>query len=664
MVYNDGAMGADSGSKSTSNRAIEILWLAVIFLIPLFFNSSGHQAFRLGKGLLLQFMVIVMLAAAIADWIQGDGRVNRQFWRRLTHSPLHMAVMVFGLIVIIATVASITPGISFRGSYVWRAGLLTTMCWITFFLVLAKYLRTRAQVLRAVSTLLASSGIVAILGILQHYFPEVALRFFHLAYGGRAYSTAGNPLSLSVFLAMVIPFNLAMISWFWTKGRAHRNPIILAVLCALLVLQLWCLWLAQYSITMLLYVIPVVVFVLSLGIAIKRKWPLVLGLVCLVAIAIVAALLLVPLVLSPGGPGQPEIVGSAQMSTAEEAGLVTVKWRVEYWYYTLDMIVHPPTVPFYDDPLHSVRTLIGYGPETFMVTIQQVYPSAAGDISPLFFTLVRPHNHYLYLATTVGLLGLVSFLSILVVFFYLCFRHLFKTTRRLERLLLIGLMAGMVAYLADLVFNPEWDSSELVFWLSLSLALALGKIATGDGSGGVARGTSACSASNESTGRGRIRPYLALSCVLLLMAVGAGLTVNPFFADMYLQKGLNLDARRSPEAVYAFEEAVEMQPLEATYWSMLGRHNYHMARRATELSSKRQFLEMSASACEKAKEQEPYIAFHYYTLADVYAYWAAQVDAAKWPGAFSSYDQALQLFPNNVLILNRWTLALTASGNL
>ena len=315
-----------------------------------------------------------------------------------------MAVLVFGSIVIIATVASITPGISFWGSYVWRSGLLTLMCWITFFLVLAKYLRTRAQVLRAVSTLLASSGIVAILGILQHYFPEAALRFFHLAYGGRAYSTTGNPLSLSVFLAMVIPLNMALIAWFWRRSKVQRNLTTLISLCVLLALQLWCLWLAQYSITMLLYVIPIVVFVLLLGIAIERKWPLVLGLVCLVAVAVVAALLLVPLVLSPGGPGQSEIVGSAQTSTAEEAGLVTLKWRVEYWRAALDIVVDSPIVPFTNDRLHFLRRLLGYGPETFTVTFQSVCPGNIGERIVLFYFLPRPHNHYLYLATTIGLL--------------------------------------------------------------------------------------------------------------------------------------------------------------------------------------------------------------------------------------------------------------------
>ncbi|MBM4450791.1 MAG: hypothetical protein FJ022_08390, partial [Chloroflexi bacterium] len=631
MVYNSAIVNRLDSSTSGSVRAVEIAWLATVFLIPLFFNSSGHQAFYLGKGLLLQLMVIVMVAVAIADWIQGGGRVNGQSWRKLIYSPLHIAVLVFGLIVIMATVASITPGISFVGSYVWRAGLVAFVCWIIFFLVLAKYLRTRAQVLRVVSTLLASSGIVAILGILQHYFPEAALRFFHLAYSGRAYSTAGNPLSLSIFLAMVISLNLALIVWFWRRGKRRRDVVKLCGLGFLLVLQLWCLWLAQYSITILLYVIPILLFALLLGIATKRKWLLVLGMVCVVAMVVVAATLLSPLVLPPGGTTQSDIGGFAEISAAEEVGLVTLRWRVEYWRYTLDMIVHPPTVPFHNDPLHSVRTLIGYGPETFMVTIQQVYPSTAGDISPLFFTLVRPHNHYLYLATTIGLLGLMSFMSMLVVFFYLCFRHLFTTRRRLERLLLIGLMAGMVAYLVDLFFNPEWDSSELVFWLFLGLVLAVGRLAGDQQPRKVSSIANVEIAKGGSVLSSKLRDYLPAVLFLLFAVAGVAVTSRPFLADMYLKRGLNLDAGRNPAAVHAFEKAVELQPQEATYWSILGRYHYQMAKRITELNAKREFLAMSTSACAKATEQEPYIAFHYHTLADIYGYWAAQGDVEKWP---------------------------------
>ena len=118
---------------------------------------------------------------------------------------------------ILATVVSITPAISFWGSWDRKAGLLTLVCWITFFLIVSQQLHHRTQLFRAIYALLLSSGIVSVLGILQYYFPDVLYRLFHYTHSGRVLSTIGNPLFLSGFLAMVIPLNLAFIVNSWRR---------------------------------------------------------------------------------------------------------------------------------------------------------------------------------------------------------------------------------------------------------------------------------------------------------------------------------------------------------------------------------------------------------------------------------------------------------------
>jgi len=118
---------------SIYKRALEVSWLAVIFLIPLFFNPLSHHAFYLNKALLFQFLVFVMLAFSIADWIYSKSSLNRISWKRIIRTPLQLSILVFGLLAIIATIASITPAISFWGSLNRVEGLLTLLCWILFF---------------------------------------------------------------------------------------------------------------------------------------------------------------------------------------------------------------------------------------------------------------------------------------------------------------------------------------------------------------------------------------------------------------------------------------------------------------------------------------------------------------------------------------------------
>jgi tetratricopeptide (TPR) repeat protein len=132
---------------------------------------------------------------------------------------------------------------------------------------------------------------------------------------------------------------------------------------------------------------------------------------------------------------------------------------------------------------------------------------------------------------------------------------------------------------------------------------------------------------------------------------------------MYLRKGENFKARQGEQAVLAFDRAVTLAPGEATYWSSLGFYYYSVARIVKKEALKTEILVLATNALEKARELEPYTAFRYWALADVYTYWAQAGATDKWQTAFSLYDKASQLIPNNAIILNKWSLALIIKGD-
>jgi tetratricopeptide (TPR) repeat protein len=646
---------------SIYKQALEITWLAIIFLVPLFFNPLSHQACYLNKTLLLQFLVISMLAFWVADWILSQTSYKGIKWRDIFNSPLYLSILIFGLLTILATAVSITPAISFWGSYFRKAGLLTLICWILFFLILAQQLRNRTQILRAIYALLLSSGIVSVIGILQHFFPGILP---NLECTGRIFSTVGNALSLSGFLAIVIPFNLALSVYLWSRRKEGNNARILISLVILLALQLWCLWLAQYSITILLYIIAPIIFVILLGIVKRKRLMLSLGALSLIALGIIAGLLLAPLLLSTPTTEAPEPEDSKPVPISEDLGLQTLGWRVQYWHSAIDIVIKSPKVPFSNDRLHDFRRLIGYGPETFIVTFQLFLPEKMEE--PLLSVpLTRPHNHYLYLATTIGLLGLMSFLSILVAFFYLCFRYLSKAKTDIAKLVLIAMVAGMVQYMTDIFFNPSTISTELVFWLSLSFIPVMGRLTASDKPEQTEKVADLTQVDiNKKSYANKFRRYIAAGCALLLIFVGIGITARPFMADMYLQKGFNLQASQSEQAVFAFDKATKLAPREAIYWHCLGLYEYSVARIVKEENLKTEILTLATNALEKARELEPYVVYRYHVLADVYTYWAKSGATDKWPIALSLYEKASQLTPDNVAILNKCSLALIIKGDL
>jgi tetratricopeptide (TPR) repeat protein len=132
---------------------------------------------------------------------------------------------------------------------------------------------------------------------------------------------------------------------------------------------------------------------------------------------------------------------------------------------------------------------------------------------------------------------------------------------------------------------------------------------------------------------------------------------------MYLKKGLELQAKGNEQAIYAFDKATRLEPEEATYWHFLGAYSYSVARNTKEEPLKTDVLSLATGAYDKALEFYRYIAFEHYSLADVYTYWAQTGATDKWPIALSLYDKASQLFPNNAVILNKWSLALIIKGD-
>jgi tetratricopeptide (TPR) repeat protein len=79
---------------------------------------------------------------------------------------------------------------------------------------------------------------------------------------------------------------------------------------------------------------------------------------------------------------------------------------------------------------------------------------------------------------------------------------------------------------------------------------------------------------------------------------------------------------------------------------------------------KQTFLQLSTFELEKAHNIERYSASRYYTTADTYLYWALHGADDAFEKALILYEKAAQLSPRNVLVYNRWSLALILKGDV
>ncbi|MDD5509373.1 MAG: O-antigen ligase family protein [Dehalococcoidales bacterium] len=668
-----GGTDEDSADSGTSGyrKAIEICWLVVIFLIPVFFNPLGHHQFDFVKTLLLQVLVITMFGLWLANRIKCQSYHQHIKWKALIDSPLKISILIFGLMFIISTAASITPEISFWGT--WQrgsGGLSTLLCWITFFFILTHQVRSHNQSMRILYTLLLTSAVVSVVGILQHYVPAVSTLFGWSA-TTRVFATIGNPLFLSNFLAMTIPLNLALqIYAFRQRGkRSPGNNTLSVASSVLLAIQFWCLLLAQYSVTVLAFIIGAVSFIALLGFVEKRKPLLITGSAILIIITVMAAVVVGPALITANNETSPGDDSSVPIS--DEMGLTTIKYRAEYWRAAADIVYRTPEVPFTENSPATVRRLIGYGPETFILVAQQ-YPfqeTINHYISQRTGALIldRPHNHYLYLATTVGVLGLAAFIAIMAIYFRNMFRFLGQATRDNERLIIIALIAAMVQYTINNIFNPVSITTELFFWLLLGLTPLVGRMVSKNQQQSVAYNGEKIPHQQNSTDIGIRVKYsgvIAIVSLALLVFIAAGVTVRPFLADMEFQKAKKFEQVNSELTIFAYNQTVRLEPRYPEYWSNMGAYIFNNAVAAPTDTVRERLVDFSIETYEQALAREPYLAFRNYSMADMYCYRAYCGSADKWARALELYDRAARLCPWNPVILNKWALALIIKGDL
>ncbi|MBN1690083.1 MAG: O-antigen ligase family protein [Dehalococcoidia bacterium] len=661
MKGNDSSPGMSCYCRLDS--ALEITWLLLIFLLPLYFNPFGYQVFYFAKALLLQFGVCLLAGLFLARWF-----ISRKEWTQagllssVRQTPLQVAVILFGLCWIASTAFSIMPESSLWGSLARKNGLVSIVAWIVLFFILALSIRRRVQLLRVLAVVAASAGAVSLFGILEFADPWL---LSWLSRNGRISSTDGNPLSLSCFIAISIPVTLALIKIVvQSTGSSKLKALKTTGLLLSLILQVICLFLAQYSITILLFVPGIFIYILVAGVYLKKKAILTLSIIVLLALFLTATVIVGQTLLQEMDG---KSVGSYTHDTslAGQAGLPTLSLRVKQWECAARIIIDSPEVPFYQDDLHLLRRWMGYGPETFVIVSQTRYPQDMKSTDTHNSVLLgQPENHYLYLATTVGVLGLAFFLTIVITFFYLALRFLARTSQKDMIYTVAAFIAGMAQYCIYIMFNPTAILPEFFFWLILALMVAQVRI---DGCSGyihsAASSVPKVEGLSEKTQQGKIRKISAVLVIIVFIGIGVGLTLSPLVADMKLNSALIMWADDSNKTMTALAEAAKLEPGEAVYYGHIGAYAFRKAIASNDAEERSKLMALSIAAYEAAGQREPYLAYWSYVTGDTYSYWASHSNSDLWSDAFYYYQRANALLPENAVILNKWSLALMMSGN-
>lgn len=321
------------------------------------------------------------------------------------------------------------------------------------------YLRSRQDVLRLLSALLGTGLVIALLGLAQFFLfkntlvLEDGVRRVHTVYG--------SANSIGLLFDYVLPIGLALVmarvSW---KKRLFALALCLPLLVVLYLTQSLGAWVA-------IAISSIFIVVLSMR---SRKLLLVGALVVVIGLAGVFAVF------------HSSILNRVADWHSNQRGISTVTKRLYLWQTAANMIHDRPWLGYGMDNwlcYYSRNNLCdGHGrlPHYWILQDPVTHAPTGLHDEP---TLSHPHDIFLQVWVSMGIFGLLAFVAVLVLFYWL-FARILRQLRSMGgdpalRWMTVAVGAAMLAALVQGLVDSAFLEQDLAFcfWMLVAALLLL-----------------------------------------------------------------------------------------------------------------------------------------------------------------------------------------------
>jgi O-antigen ligase len=418
------------------------LFLALLALTPLVFMVGHFKNPFLLQGVLLQTGVALLVLAGLARLATRG--------LELRSTPLDRFWLGWVIAAVISLVnAALNDPFHIKAVIVNGADnllFLVVNCTLVFYLA-TSFSRDNNFIKAAVNIILAVAGIASLYGLLQYFgiepFWPQQVGYFQ----GRMISTFGNPAFLASFLVLAIPVGIArLLSAEGAGKRLLLLALILVTCTALIASSARSGWLGL--------IVALAVLLLYLFKTGSRRQARKILQIMAVVIAVAA----VTVTFS----GQKKLLGLRASLDPAGAG-TSLHQRFLIWSCATEMFIRHPVV--------------GQGWGLF----ELLYPGYQGKylqnptIAPFRTHANHAHNEVLNIAAELGLTGLLLGIYFLNIFFRRANSVLRSGIPEEDRILAIGLLAGVLGQIADSFFNVALHitAPAMFFWLAVGLLFSL-----------------------------------------------------------------------------------------------------------------------------------------------------------------------------------------------
>lgn len=219
-----------------NNTAISIL-LVITITVPLFLDGHLYSVFDLSKITVLYILTFILIGLWAVrglgyrrSFVRAINPNGRRFidvidfevtiWSIIRDNPLGYPILAILFSCIISTVFAVNPYLSFAGVYKRYGGLLSTMVYMVLFFAVVEFVN-RDRIKMFVNVIILTACVAAVYGILQHFGVDPYNWTNTFGFGTRSASTFGHPSFFGAYLIMTLPLVLYGI----LQGNRYLYPV-------------------------------------------------------------------------------------------------------------------------------------------------------------------------------------------------------------------------------------------------------------------------------------------------------------------------------------------------------------------------------------------------------------------------------------------------------
>lgn len=360
-----------------SQKIIEWGFYLLFFLVPLWFWAGSHELFEYNK-MMLTYSLTIIIAAA---WfIKGVKNFRR--------TPLDIPLGLYLISHILSTIFSLDPHVSFWGYYSrFHEGLLATISYIILYYAAVSNLN-RSSVHRILLISLSSGALVSLYGALEHFGASPSCLFITGKFNvdcwvqdvkNRVFATLGQPNWMAAYLDVLILISFG----FLQQAKKGSSFFRLLLLPALFLVALYFTKSRSGFVGLAAGVAALGLFSLKISQKIKIT-------ICTVALVVAAV------------AGWTWFARLPVTNTGiSESGVI----RKPVWQGAVKVWQRYP--------------ILGSGVETFAYAYYQDRPIEHNMLSEWDFLYNKAHNEFLNILATTGTVGMVAYLFLIAMVFWL-----------------------------------------------------------------------------------------------------------------------------------------------------------------------------------------------------------------------------------------------------